>query len=54
MNIKRGNGFYWVRYFSGNWTICEWKYDMWHHKGASYRNDGFKEVDERIIKRMPI
>jgi len=48
---KREDGFYWVQYESGNWTICEWKYGMWHHKGASYRNDGFKTVDEKRIVR---
>ena len=53
-SMKREDGFYWVQYKSGNWTVCEWKYDMWHHKGASYRNDAFVKVDERRIERMPI
>jgi hypothetical protein len=53
---KREEGFYWVQYHnSGNWTICEWKNDMWHHKGASYKDFGhngcFKNIDERKIVR---
>jgi len=51
--MKREKGFYWVRYFSGNWTICEWSAGSWRHKGGSYGNDGFKEIDERRIERMP-
>jgi len=49
--MKRKDGFYWVQYFSGKWTICEWKYNSWNHKGAAYRDNGFKEVDERRIER---
>ncbi len=47
----RKNGFYWVQYESGNWTICEWKNGQWHHKGAGYPNSGFKKIDERQIVR---
>jgi len=52
MEIKRKDGFYWVQYFSGNWTICEWSSNLWHHKGVSYRNSGFKKIDEcQIIRK---
>jgi hypothetical protein len=47
----RKDGFYWVQYESGNWTICEWKNDRWHHKGCAYLNSGFKKIDEKQIIR---
>jgi len=50
----RKNGFYWVQYESGNWTICEWSGGQWHHKGCAYPNTGFKKVDEKQIIRNEI
>jgi hypothetical protein len=54
MNPKnqREEGFYWVQYHNtGNWTICEWSSGLWHHKGGSYGEGCFKNVDERKIVR---
>jgi hypothetical protein len=47
----RKEGFYWVQYASGNWTVCEWDGRQWHHKGASYPNSAWKKIDERQIIR---
>jgi hypothetical protein len=47
----RKTGFYWVQYANGNWTICEWDGVQWNHKGCSYPDKSWKNIDERQIIR---
>ena len=50
-NKERESGYYWVKTIRDNWIICYFGFGWWSHEGGSYNDNGFKEIDERRIKR---
>ena len=47
---NRVKGFYWVQYANGTWVVCEWDGIQWHHQGAGYPDESFKQIYEIRIK----
>jgi hypothetical protein len=47
---NRAKGFYWVQYANLSWVVCEWDGVQWHHQGASYPDESFKQIHEIRIE----
>lgn len=52
MNMKRENGFYWIRMFHLGWVVAEYRSDedSWHlTNGEIYQDRYIDEVDENLL-----
>ena len=54
--MKRKNGFYWVKIYSGKsnwrWVVTEFEGNYWFFQGCRYDDENFQEIDERRIERQ--